>query len=381
MINYFNDHEEENLIFFSDGGVFSQICKLASQLPGLVSKIPLLCGDQNACLRLNQLQISSLLANSFLCRFPAPLSGNFGNVNMEGIFAAHNVEKLKCVLNYFTRVTQGRYTPDGIVEFSRRSLKFLPVWSAIEHPVIPYKSFVSVSDKGKIEDVATDKYITSDFANRILGGGVLNHGLVQEEIRCLICPEMIVGRLFCEKLQDHEVIVIKGVERFCDYDGYGYDSFKFVSDHQDDTPFKDGMRMTEIVAFDALKFSNKNANTQFSSKNVLRELNKAYVAFFNENPKIDERSVCTGRWGSGVFNGDVHLKYVIQLMAASVAGRPMLYLTWEDEQLKHDTEQLNSLLLAMGFTVREVMQAVENYSKKRNNGKTIYEYLKEVSIT
>ena len=33
-----------------------------------------------------------------------------------------------------------------------------------------------------------------DFANAYVGGGVLAHGCVQEEIRFLICPELIVSR-------------------------------------------------------------------------------------------------------------------------------------------------------------------------------------------
>ena len=49
-----------------------------------------------------------------------------------------------------------------------------------------------------------------DFANRYLGGGVLGHGLVQEEIRFLLCPEMIVSRLITEALDDHERLIMTG---------------------------------------------------------------------------------------------------------------------------------------------------------------------------
>jgi Poly (ADP-ribose) glycohydrolase (PARG), helical domain len=90
LIKYFDDNEEENLIFFSDGGVFqgdihefhsslSQhvffkgICTLAQQLPTLIQRIPILATGVDAHLRMNQLQIASLLANSFLCTFPDQL--------------------------------------------------------------------------------------------------------------------------------------------------------------------------------------------------------------------------------------------------------------------------------------------------------------------
>ena len=43
-----------------------------------------------------------------------------------------------------------------------------------------------------------------DFANRFVGGGVTSAGLVQEEIRFLINPELIVSRLFTEVLDHNE---------------------------------------------------------------------------------------------------------------------------------------------------------------------------------
>lgn len=49
-----------------------------------------------------------------------------------------------------------------------------------------------------------------DFANKYLGGGVLGHGCVQEEIRFMICPEMIITRLFTEVLEDKDSLVMTG---------------------------------------------------------------------------------------------------------------------------------------------------------------------------
>ena len=43
-----------------------------------------------------------------------------------------------------------------------------------------------------------------------VGGGALGNGLVQEEIRFMICPELIVSRLFTEVLDLNECLVIKG---------------------------------------------------------------------------------------------------------------------------------------------------------------------------
>jgi len=49
-----------------------------------------------------------------------------------------------------------------------------------------------------------------DFANKLVGGGVLGRGCVQEEIRFLGFTEMIVSRLFTEELGDHECLVVTG---------------------------------------------------------------------------------------------------------------------------------------------------------------------------
>ena len=56
-----------------------------------------------------------------------------------------------------------------------------------------------------------------DFANKYIGGGVLGEGCVQEEIRFLICPELIVSRLITEELDDNECLVMTGAERFSRY--------------------------------------------------------------------------------------------------------------------------------------------------------------------
>lgn len=43
-----------------------------------------------------------------------------------------------------------------------------------------------------------------------MGGGVTSSGLVQEEIRFLINPELIVSRLFTEVLDDNDCLIITG---------------------------------------------------------------------------------------------------------------------------------------------------------------------------
>ena len=56
-----------------------------------------------------------------------------------------------------------------------------------------------------------------DFANRFVGGGVTSQGLVQEEIRFLINPELIASRLFTEALESNECLIITGKKHTSDH--------------------------------------------------------------------------------------------------------------------------------------------------------------------
>ena len=65
-----------------------------------------------------------------------------------------------------------------------------------------------VLSQGTIEDDGGGT-LQVDFANAYVGGGVLSHGCVQEEIRFAICPELIASMLFTERLGDTEVTKYK----------------------------------------------------------------------------------------------------------------------------------------------------------------------------
>jgi poly(ADP-ribose) glycohydrolase len=62
-----------------------------------------------------------------------------------------------------------------------------------------------------------------------------DQGCVQEEIRFCINPELIASRIFTEKLEDNESMIIIGAERFSTYSGYG-STFHWASDFRDTTP-------------------------------------------------------------------------------------------------------------------------------------------------
>lgn len=52
---------------------------------------------------------------------------------------------------------------------------------------------------------------------------------------------------------------------------------------------------------------------------------KAYAGFYNNEVCGNNKSIITGNWGCGVFNGDVGLKFMIQWLASSITGFKMKY--------------------------------------------------------
>ncbi|CAF98668.1 unnamed protein product, partial [Tetraodon nigroviridis] len=318
------------------------LCTMASILR--IFPIPLLKARMNHSLTLSQEQIACLLANAFFCTFPRRNSrkseyGNYPEINFYRLFegsSMRKIEKLKTLLCYFRRVTQNR--PKGLVTFTRQTLNEPPKWESSQKQL----TRLHITCQGTIED---DGYgmLQVDFANRFVGGGVTGHGLVQEEIRFLINPELIVSRLFTEALEHDECLIITGTERYSKYSGYA-ESYKWQDCHIDETPSDEWQRRcTEIVAIDALKF--RHYLEQFVPQKIRRELYKAYCGFFRNNCESKHLSaVATGNWGCGAFGGDTRLKALIQLMAAAEAGRDVAYFTFRDAQLMRDVHRIHSFL-------------------------------------
>ena len=164
-----------------------------------------------------------------------------------------------------------------------------------------------------------------DFANAWIGGGVLGNGSVQEEIRFLICPELIVSRLLCERMEPNEAILMQGFERFSCYGGYAR-TFTCAEPY-DDIP--DPSRRPALIAIDATRYQHSDPLRQFRHAELERELNKALAGFTppadhsTDNPFASSASssassassssaaalapcyatmpLCTGNWGCGAF--------------------------------------------------------------------------------
>lgn len=250
--------------------------------------------------------------------------------------------------------------PTGVLTFSRRSVADanLPKWNECQMNFAD--ALLHVSDDGTIEDDG-EGLLQVDFANKYLGGGVLNYGCVQEEIRFVICPELLCSRLFTEYLADNECITIMGVERFNYYNGYA-STFEWIGDCKDQTPLDSfRRRKCTLVAIDAVPFRNKSQ--QYQEEMVMRELNKVKTRFFGKlsilcienclfqayvgfkhDLNTAAPGVATGNWGCGAFNGNKHLKSLLQLMACAVTKRPLVYFTFGDMKLRDELAMIHEYL-------------------------------------
>ncbi|KAM7370668.1 hypothetical protein PAMP_010195 [Pampus punctatissimus] len=308
-----------------------QLALRASEL--CTKPVPLLKRGMNHSITMSQEQVACLLANAFFCTFPRRNSRKTEYCNYPDINFFRQAEI------HHLLITEEEFT----LCFSSKTLL----------------SKLHITCEGTIED---DGYgmLQVDFANKFVGGGVTSSGLVQEEIRFLVNPELIVSRLFTEALDHNECLIITGTQQYSKYTGYAH-TYQCGGSHQDTTP-RDGWqrRCTEIVAIDALQF--KNFLEQFHPDKINRELNKAYCGFARPDEQSQNlAAVATGNWGCGVFGGDTRLKALLQMLAAAEAGRDVAYFTFGDSQLMTDVHNMHSFLTQRNIGVGEVYDLIGQY--------------------
>ncbi|XP_039728317.1 poly(ADP-ribose) glycohydrolase isoform X2 [Pteropus medius] len=343
--------------------ILPDMVKIALCLPNICTQpIPLLKQKMNHSITMSQEQIASLLANAFFCTFPrrnAKMKSEYSSypdINFNRLFegrSSRKPEKLKTLFCYFRRVTEKK--PTGLVTFTRQSLEDFPEWERCEKPLtrlhVTYEGTIEGNGQGMLQ---------VDFANRFVGGGVTSAGLVQEEIRFLINPELIVSRLFTEVLDHNECLIITGTEQYSEYTGYA-ETYRWARSHEDESERDDWQRRsTEIVAIDALHF--RRYLDQFVPEKIRRELNKAYCGFLRPGVSSENLSaVATGNWGCGAFGGDARLKALIQILAAAEAERDVVYFTFGDSELMRDIYSMHTFLTERKLTIGEVYKLLLRY--------------------
>lgn len=114
--------------------------------------------------------------------------------------------------------------------------------------------------------------------------------------------------------------------------------------------------------------------------NLLREINKAFVGFSNQEVNPEHLSaVATGNWGCGVYRGNTRLKALLQLMAATQAGRALAYFTFGDDQLRDDVVLMHKFLVehkaTVGLVWRNLCRYYDQCYRSGTFNQELYDYL------
>lgn len=396
--------------------VLPKMKQLVLQMPHLFATLPFLLPPcDNVALgnnsrvatqmyRFTKLQVLTLICGCFFGIFPAQNSAKSGTLN-EGVqrkkgsdhlkdisvefpsfsatrmFSALNRRmmvlkghKIRCLLQYFLQVVPRAIDEETaliteVIDFTRvavhvpgrlthshtpheiLAMLYPTTKEGVEYPLLGTAHCVSNT---LIEDL--DEHLQIDFANEFAGGGVLNAGCVQEEIRFLLSPELFVSCLVFAKLESHEAFVVHGTERFCTYKGYG-GTFNYTGAYQDGTPREPlradcFRRKSIVVGIDATDYSSTQVERQYLRNHVWRDLVKAYAGFAYCTKDTRCWSIGTGNWGCGVFRGDSELKFLIQWLAASLHHRSLTYVLFAREEALQN--KVNLLLkVARSFNAQE----------------------------
>ncbi|XP_022743609.1 poly(ADP-ribose) glycohydrolase 1 isoform X2 [Durio zibethinus] len=372
--------------------VIPKLANLLLRLPSLVDfhyqntqtygyGLRILGPQQPGIVLLSQELIGALLACSLFCLFPVANRGlkDLPTINFDKLFASLNdsysenqENKVRCIVHYFQRICS--QMPAGFVSFERKVLPLehhpeqlcvsypnADFWTKSTIPLCPFQ----VHSSGLIEDHSTGA-LEVDFANKYLGGGALNRGCVQEEIRFMINPELIAGMLFLPSMAENEAIEIVGAERFSDYMG---ETNKAFCGFLDQSKYRQYMRLFKIM--DTVQLNEApSTSIETNGGSMTEEVRKSDEKDGQSMDPENCSGIATGNWGCGAFGGDPELKAIIQWLAASQALRPFItYYTFGLEALQ-SLDEVNKWIILHKWNVGDLWNMLIEYSSQKLRGET-----------
>jgi hypothetical protein len=187
-------------------------------------------------------------------------------INLKIVTLRRSLFVSRFLKNYFDKVADLKGSGSS-VRFERRFLDRESEIPQFCDSVKPLTKFFATDEGGSF---ATDKegsshvmFKAADFSTAIVGGGVLEDGgCVEEKIRFLACPEVMVARLFTQELDSNECLIMSGFKRFSDD----------IKDDEDPQVDLVEVRGTEF-GFDM--------NVQYEKYLITTEIRKLYVSLLS----------------------------------------------------------------------------------------------------
>ena len=122
---------------------------------------------------------------------------------------------------------------------------------------------------------------------------MLTNGCLQEEIKFITHPELLLTKLFPGAMLDNDAIIVTGALQYVNHSGYA-NNFQCLGEAD-----PQGSTSMPVIAIDALDFSKRNPQDQFKKENIDREWQKAYAGFSGVDSSFE--TIATGNWGGGSF--------------------------------------------------------------------------------
>lgn len=382
-----SDHEKSHFI----RRVFPWMLDLVKIGPTTLIDVPLLRSGTNAEVLLSHKQVATLLVCSFfsLFMYPKQFSDRFWCLDRKKRFPSPNmcqmlsaratpsqVSKAYALVLYFATIFEkdDEYLNGHYLSFTR---KFCPDIPSFETSVVPLQP-ISLTN-GLIED--NTEALQVIFANKLIGGGVLRKGCVQEEIRLIVSTELLAALTFSEELGDDEALFCDGALQYVSYTGY---SKTFCvqgkcSKQVRETSFPGCEKKiieSSVVWMDAVCFRQMEKDAQYAQSFIRREMKKAYICFGGSSRWASLRPkapVATGNWGCGAFCGDPQLKLLIQWCAASECGHPISYSVFD--QTLEGFDSLVRKVAQERWTVGDLYKRLMCYQTQRENFEGLFSFL------
>jgi hypothetical protein len=188
-------------------------------------------------------------------------------------------------------------------------------------------------------DYSAPDQIWVDFANKKLGGGVFDTGMVQEETMMLEMPQLAnaAAKGFITRTGsdpgplkgDPEPLIFYNVWRSvalaAELYGRAWENWDLDKILKDETPLKNNQQLNVLaMAVPSVKYDD----TKAKALETIEDLFNTFVAGYTLATKANKSQVNTGNIGTGDFKNDQETVYVMQKLALQHVGPSYKVAYW-----------------------------------------------------